>query len=262
MGALIRVREQKARYSRVDLESSDPVWISVAQTGVVVKRSRLGLLGTVIYSESNLRHVVAHCRHLDALVHGPAVPFSDPVLGPYTRAALSARNMGALRALLSVPPLLESSYALERPFQHLQRFVNAHGSFLERASTWHFGYSEDLLHLPPRTIGEMLLVFATAACVRGALAPEIQLAMRLAYGQLALAMPAHLGNEAAAVADRLAHADTSVEREPVWDRVRITISTVFARQADREREFDRRLVELCSAEKLVDFSDIGVSSSV
>ncbi len=49
MGKLVIYMDDKTHcWSRVDLENGDPVWIIVAQTGVVVKKSRLGLMGATL----------------------------------------------------------------------------------------------------------------------------------------------------------------------------------------------------------------------
>ena len=39
-------------YANVKLDSGEPCVISIAQTGVLVKRSRLGIMGAVLYDES------------------------------------------------------------------------------------------------------------------------------------------------------------------------------------------------------------------
>jgi hypothetical protein len=45
-------------WSRIDLDNGDPIWISVSHTGVMVKKSKWGILGENIYkanaSEANL----------------------------------------------------------------------------------------------------------------------------------------------------------------------------------------------------------------
>ena len=255
MGKLIRFEEGKARYARVDLDSTDPIWISVAQTGVLVKRSRLGFLGTTFDQESSLVTVVAHCRHLDTLLGRPSVSLSDPVLAPYACAALNSRDLAALSAVLSVPPLLETTYTSERHFQVLQRFVNRHGTLLQQTANATFGFSEKLLPLPSRTIGEMLLIYALAVFARNALTPEVQLTLRFAYGHLALALSPARGAEAATVTERLARGDTSVEQEPAWDRVRRAAPALLESQTEREREFDRRLIEACGVNRVVNFGE-------
>jgi hypothetical protein len=191
------------------------VWISVARTGVIIKRSRLGIFGAKIYCQTDLSQVAAHCRHLDALLCTAIPVVSDPVLAPFTAAALISRNLAALQTLLSVPSLIESSYLSACHFIVLEKFMNQHGAFMERAGGLMFGYSEDLLPLPARTIGELILIYARAGLARGALTPAIRFVVRFAYGALAGALPAHEGKEAVAVIDRFKQLDPSLDQDPM-----------------------------------------------
>ena len=45
-------REGGARFSAVQLDSGEPVWISIARTGVLIKQSRIGLFGAVLFQDS------------------------------------------------------------------------------------------------------------------------------------------------------------------------------------------------------------------
>jgi hypothetical protein len=214
MGKLISHEEGKG-VARVDLESGDPIRIGVA----------------------------AHCRHLDALQLPRAEGVPEPVLASFTAAALSARTLQALHALLSVPELIESSYMAEREFAVIQSFVNDYGAFVERGSKWVFGYSEALLPLPPDTLGQILLVFGRAVQTREALNSDGGYAIRFGYGYLALALPSAEGAEVAAIAERLSARDQTVEYDPRWNRVRGRIRQVLESQTAREFDFDRRLPE-------------------
>lgn len=258
MGRLIRFEERSARYARVDLESLDPIWISVSRAGVAVKRSRLGFFGQAIYSEGDLKTVVAHCRELDKLFLAPSGPVSDPVLAPFTAAALSSRNVTALEVLLAVPDLLTSGYRSERSFGLLQRFTQEHGAFIERASGWNLGWSEDLLPLPARTLAELLLIYALAVVARDALVPEAQMVIRFAYGHLALALPADEGRDSMSFAERLT-VGQPVD-DPKSKRILTSGAAALERQTAREREFDRRLAEICGSDRVEDFSNLEMSS--
>jgi hypothetical protein len=242
MGKLISHEEGKG-VARVDLESGDPIRIGVTRTGVTVTRSRSAFFGRTIYSESRLGSVAAHCRHLDALQLPRAEGVPEPVLASFTAAALSARTLQALHALLSVPELIESSYMAEREFAVIQSFVNDYGAFVERGSKWVFGYSEALLPLPPDTLGQILLVFGRAVQTREALNSDGGYAIRFGYGYLALALPSAEGAEVAAIAERLSARDQTVEYDPRWNRVRGRIRQVLESQTAREFDFDRRLPE-------------------
>jgi len=243
MGRLIRFEERHARYARVDLESSDPIWISIAQAGVVVKRSRLGLFGRDLYNETNLKTVVAHCRELDKLFLAPPETMTDPVLGPFTGAALGARNAAALEVLLAVPDLLTSGYRSPRSFSLLEGFIRQHGTFIEKASRWNLGWSEGLLPLSAGTLGELILIYTLAVIAREALTSEAREALMFAYAHLALALPVEEGRDAMSFAEQLT-VGQSVD-DPKSKRILASGVAALDRQIARVHEFDRRLADIC-----------------
>lgn len=66
MGKLIRFQDDgRACYARVNWETGEPAFISIAQSGVLIKRSRLGILGTKLYNERDIHNCVAMSRVLD-----------------------------------------------------------------------------------------------------------------------------------------------------------------------------------------------------
>ena len=99
MGKLNRFQDdERACYSRVDWESGEPAFISIAQNGVLVKRSKLGLFGAKIYSEQDIHDCVAMSRVLDeeilkdeSLLLLP-IELTSPVLQSFTRLAIETRS--------------------------------------------------------------------------------------------------------------------------------------------------------------------------
>ncbi len=96
MGKLVRYMDEgKADgWSCVDLENGDPIWIYVAQTGVVVKKSRRGLMGPTLYEESNLRAIAATVYALDGQIVEYLTPKAmvNPMLRAFTQAALECTS--------------------------------------------------------------------------------------------------------------------------------------------------------------------------
>jgi hypothetical protein len=99
MGKLIRFQDDdRGCFSRVDFESGEPAFISVAQSGVLVKRSKLGLLGAKLYVASDIHDCAAISRVLDEQVLRSdslmAVPqgLHSPVLESFTRLALESKS--------------------------------------------------------------------------------------------------------------------------------------------------------------------------
>lgn len=99
MGTLIRFQDdQRGCFSRVDWESGEPAFISIAQTGVLVKRSRMGLFGMKLYVETDIYDCAAMSRVLDEQVLGAesllAIPngLFSPVLQSFTRLAMETKS--------------------------------------------------------------------------------------------------------------------------------------------------------------------------
>lgn len=79
-------------WSRLKLGNGDPCWISVAQTGVIVQRSRLGLLGAVLYKEVDVFKAAMTAKALRYVLPTNLLPdgFKNPVLAAFTNSALAA----------------------------------------------------------------------------------------------------------------------------------------------------------------------------
>lgn len=96
MGRLVRFNDSPggACWSRVDLDSGEPVWISIAQNGVLVKRSRMGLLGAKLYEEHDIHKCVDVGRVLDSQFAEYQTPpeMTNLMLRSFTQAALEATN--------------------------------------------------------------------------------------------------------------------------------------------------------------------------
>lgn len=99
MGTLIRFQDNSTGcFARVDWENGEPAFISIAQSGVMVKRSKLGLFGVKLYNEQNIHECVAMSRVLDDEILKPAslgaLPgdLASPVLQSFTRLALETQS--------------------------------------------------------------------------------------------------------------------------------------------------------------------------
>ena len=56
MTALIRFMDddRKGRWANIRMDNGDPCWVSIAQTGMLVKKSKTGFLGAKLYEEKNI----------------------------------------------------------------------------------------------------------------------------------------------------------------------------------------------------------------
>lgn len=104
MGKLIRYLDGKIGcWSRVKLENGNHIWISVAQTGVIVKKSRLGLMGAKLYIETNVYRAAKTAKALDEQINEYVTPskMTNPVLRAFTQVALECKSAAQLSVRLN-----------------------------------------------------------------------------------------------------------------------------------------------------------------
>ena len=84
----------KACWSSVLLDSGEPIWISIAQNGIMVKQSRLGILGTKLFHETNMSRCVDVADALHRMIDFYTTPdgLQNPVLRVFTQTALNSRT--------------------------------------------------------------------------------------------------------------------------------------------------------------------------
>ncbi len=69
-------------FANLRMSNGDPVYISVAQTGVLVKKSKLGLLGPILYHEKRVHEGAMTAKALAFLYPGILAPveMTHPIL--------------------------------------------------------------------------------------------------------------------------------------------------------------------------------------
>jgi len=99
MGKVIRFRDCPGQcWSRVDWESGEPAFISVAQDGILVRRSRIGLFGLVLLRETDVNDVVSLAAALDSHVLSDesmtrlSLGMENEVLCAFTRLAVETKS--------------------------------------------------------------------------------------------------------------------------------------------------------------------------
>lgn len=89
-------------WARLTLAQSEPCWIGVAQTGAIVKRSKLGLFGSTLYRETDVFKAAMTAKALRYLLPTNLLPagFENPVLASFTNSALAAVNAAEVARVL------------------------------------------------------------------------------------------------------------------------------------------------------------------
>jgi len=99
VGKLIRyIDDARACFSRVDWRSREAAFISIAQTGVLIKRSRYGIFGAKLYVETDIHSCMEMSRVLDNVILSKSSSLrlpktlADPVLRSFTRLAIETNS--------------------------------------------------------------------------------------------------------------------------------------------------------------------------
>jgi hypothetical protein len=91
------------RGATVKLPSGEPCLLSIAQSSVLVKKSRFGILGPVLYREPDIYKSASTAMALTYLLRDDRTPggISDPVLKAYFNALLHSSSAAELCLLLN-----------------------------------------------------------------------------------------------------------------------------------------------------------------
>ncbi len=154
MGKLIRYLDGKTGcWSRVNLVNGYPIWISVPQTGVMVKKSRMGLMGAKLYNETNVYNAAKTAQALDKEIGQYTTPteMTNPVLRAFTQVALECKSAAELSVRLN--RALESESANEsmtdenrQKAERRAQVISDYGSYIERHPS--AGEIRDVSELP------------------------------------------------------------------------------------------------------------------
>lgn len=84
------------------MANGDPIYISIARSGVVIKRSNFGLLGQQLY-RSSIHRAILIARALDAQIKNYSTPgdMTNPTLRAFTQATLDAHSAAELASRLN-----------------------------------------------------------------------------------------------------------------------------------------------------------------
>lgn len=121
----------------IQLDNGEPCLISIAQTGMLVKKSRFGFMGPVLYNEKNIYQAAATAKALSERFPDSLLPpgFTDPVLSAFANAVLHCASCA------EVAVTLNEVLKTERPEQAMATKANAQptqgGSTLESAIPIH-----------------------------------------------------------------------------------------------------------------------------
>jgi hypothetical protein len=89
-------------YANIRMDNGDPCFISVAQSGVMVKKSRIGLLGAKLYEQGTYDAAMT-AKALAYLLEETLAPedITNPVLKSFTNAVLHCSTLAEATRILN-----------------------------------------------------------------------------------------------------------------------------------------------------------------
>jgi hypothetical protein len=135
MAKLVKFMDGKVFcWSRVDLDNGDPIWISVSQTGVIVKKSKWGILGEKLYKanayESNLTAGALLTIYWDEGIkeeYEVINRMSNPLLSAFTLAAMVSKSANELSIHLKTARKSANEQVMRSTEDMIARFDKAFG---------------------------------------------------------------------------------------------------------------------------------------
>ena len=99
--------DQRGRWANIRMTNGDPCWIGIAQSGILVKKSRIGLFGAKIYDEKDLPKAAAMAQFLEELFDEDLTPpeMWNPVLVAFVNAVLRCDDLASAAVILNPPTL-------------------------------------------------------------------------------------------------------------------------------------------------------------
>jgi hypothetical protein len=146
MSKLIAFRDTSIEcWARVDLPDGSPLFISIAKTGVTIRKSKSGLFGPKLYEETVLHRIGEFGVKLRLLIaDDPELPGAmlSPVLRGYTQIAMHSKDIKAF--LLNIRTVENSDKSVEVETE--EDILAEYGKVLESTSKYFYG--APVSHLP------------------------------------------------------------------------------------------------------------------
>lgn len=95
--------DRKGRWANILMDNGDPCWIGIAQTGILVKKSKVGLFGAKLYEEKDIYKAAKTAQLLNALYSDDLTPAEmwNPVLKSIANAVLHCKDLSEVARVLN-----------------------------------------------------------------------------------------------------------------------------------------------------------------
>ena len=91
-------------WSKVELDNGDPIHVNIAQSGVLIKKSRLGFMGPKLFLERDVGKAGKTAMNIAQSIDSYSTPdgMDNPVLRAFTQAALNCTTAAELTSMLAL----------------------------------------------------------------------------------------------------------------------------------------------------------------
>lgn len=105
--------EHKGHRANIQMDNGDPCLVSIIQTGILVKRSKLGLFGAKLYEEKNMNKTAKIAKILSGQYRDDLTPgdMREPVLKSVVNAVLHCSSLAEVTRILNKADLKAESQA-------------------------------------------------------------------------------------------------------------------------------------------------------
>ena len=84
------------------MDDGDPCWLSVSQAGVLVKKSKLGIMGAILYDEKNIHKAATNAQKLAEAYTGEAPEdMTNLVLKAFTNTIMECSTLAEVTRILN-----------------------------------------------------------------------------------------------------------------------------------------------------------------
>lgn len=105
MTKLVRFLDNGAKgtWANIRMDNGDPCWIGIAQTGILVKKSKVGLFGRKIYEEKDVYKCAEKAKELHERYPDNLTPddMIDPVLKSISNSVLHCNDLVEVTLVLN-----------------------------------------------------------------------------------------------------------------------------------------------------------------
>ena len=95
--------DRRGRWANIKMDNGDPCWVSIAQSGVLIRKSKVGFFGAKLFDESNVYKLAKAAMHLDESYESDLTPEDmwNPILKAFVNTILHSSDLGEVTRILN-----------------------------------------------------------------------------------------------------------------------------------------------------------------